>query len=94
MQERIMMKRMNKKEVLNLLKERTGLTEDECLKVNELIESNFIVGRKSKEKIISLLQENLCVDAKKVDDIYNAVMEIIASGIKEKLKHPFKDLDR
>ena len=39
---------MNKKEFLSSLKSKTDLSEEECIIVNDILESHFIIGRKNK----------------------------------------------
>jgi len=84
---------MNKSEVIKKIMEVTGLSEEKCLQINEVIENHFIIGKNNKEKIINDLKEKLNITEEMANDIYNKVMSVIASGIKDKLKNPFKSLD-
>ena len=84
---------MNKSEVIKKIMEVTGLSEEKCLQINEVIENYFIIGKNNKEKIISDLIEKLKINKDMANDIYNKVMSVIAGGIKDKLKNPFKSLD-
>ena len=40
-------------EELERLKEETDYSEDRCVLVNDILENNFIIGRKNKQKIIN-----------------------------------------
>ena len=82
--------KMNKKYFLEELKKKTGLNEDDCLKISNVIDDTFIIGQKNKEKMIYGFVENLNIDEAKAAEIYEIAMDIISSSIKEKLKHPFK----
>ena len=84
---------MNKKEFINELIEKTGRTENECIIINSCIEENFIIGKKNKEKTISLIMDKLNVSCEEADDIYNIASSIISKGIKNSIIHPFKSKD-
>lgn len=84
---------MNKKKFIEELESVTGLDKDKCVIVNDILESNFIVGKKNKEKIVSNLMEQLNLTTSEADILYDSAMSIIGSGIKDKLKHPFKSND-
>lgn len=85
-----MMMKMNKTEFIKELSKRTGYDEEMCTKINEIVEDTFIFGKNNKEKMIAKFTEKLGVDEAKANEIYENVSGLIAGGIKEKLKHPFK----
>ncbi|MBP5656333.1 hypothetical protein J6X15_01985 [Candidatus Saccharibacteria bacterium] len=72
---------MNEEQVLAAIKERTGLSDEQVDKVNEVIEEHFIIGKDNKDKIIAGIKEKLGFDDGKADSIYNAVMGILSEGI-------------
>ena len=82
--------KMNKTDFLISLKEKTGLSEEDCLKVNDVVDETFIIGKKNKEKMINAFKEKLNIDAAKANEIYEVTMSIISSAIKNKIRHPFK----
>lgn len=84
---------MNKSDFIKKLAKKTGLDEKKCAEINNVIENNFIVGRKNKDKIISELISKINIDEKEANKIYNSAMEIIGSGIMDKIKNPFKSND-
>jgi hypothetical protein len=84
---------MNKSDVIKELSKRTGYSEEKCITINSIVEDIFIVGKKNKEKMIDEIKEKLDVDKQKANNIYETFMDIIGTGIKDKLKHPFKSND-
>ena len=44
---------MNKEEFIENLSEQTGLTKEESLIVNNILENNFFISKRYKDKIIS-----------------------------------------
>lgn len=85
---------MNKKGFILKLKEKLNYDEEKCIKINEILEDTFLIGKKSKEKMIGRFIEEINVDEEEANNIYETTMNIIGSGIKDKIKHPFKDLDK
>lgn len=88
-----MVKKMNKTKFIQTLKEKLNIEENEAKIINNIIETNNIFGKKSKDKIINDFMEQLKVDNKKANNIYETTMDIIANAIKNKIKHPFKSID-
>ena len=84
---------MNKTEFINRLMSETGYDKEKCEKINEVIESIFIIGRNNKEKMINSFIEKVEVNQEEANNIYNKCMKIITSSIGEKLKYPFKSKD-
>lgn len=84
---------MNKEKFIEELSKATGLGKDKCIIINDIIESHFIIGKKNKEKIISDITSKLNLETEQAENIYEAAMSIIGSGVKDKIKHPFKSQD-
>lgn len=84
---------MNKTEFINTLKNKTDLTENESIIVNDVLENHFLTGKNNKEKIIDDLIDKLNINETKANEIYNTSMTIIKEELKYKLKHPFKSQD-
>ena len=84
---------MNKTGFIKELSKQTKLSENECILINDCLEENFIIGKKNKQKTIDLMIEKLNYDEEKADEIYNIASSIIATQIKEKIKHPFRSKD-
>lgn len=84
---------MNKEGFIKELASKTGLSEDLCNKVNEVLESTFLIGKNNKDKILNEICSRLNIPAEKASEIYNAATDILGNGILEKLKNPFKSQD-
>ena len=85
---------MNKKGFILKLKEKLNYNEEKCIKINEILEDTFLIGKKNKEKMIERFIEEINVDEDEANNIYETTMNIVCSGIKDKIKHPSKDLDK
>ena len=57
--ERCMAMKMNKERFIKELENVTGLDNEKCIIINNILESNFIIGKKNKEKIVSDVLEKL-----------------------------------
>lgn len=86
-----MVKKMNKKEFIEKLSYKLSYTIDECTIINDILESNFFISRKSKDKIIDELVKKLSITESEAKKIYNTSCSIIKEKIKNKIKHPFKN---
>lgn len=87
-----MVKKMNKIKFINKLKSETAYTEESCILINKTLERNCIIGKRNKQKIIDeLILKNFTED--EAENIYDISINIIINEIKNKLKHPFKNLD-
>lgn len=84
---------MNKEEFIKEFINRTNYTQEKSILINNILEDNFIIGKKSKEKIINDLKEKLFLTEQESEYIYEISMDIISKSIIEKLKHPFKSKD-
>ncbi len=85
--------KMDKKEFIEKLSKQTNYDERKCNLINSIIEDTFIIGKKSKEKMIVEFKEKLKIEEQEANKVYEIVMQIIGTGIKDKLKHPFKNQD-
>ncbi len=80
---------MNKEKFVKELESVTGLDYDKCMRINDILEGNFIVGKKNKEKITFEITKQLGLTTFEAEKIYESAMSIIKNGVKDKLKHPF-----
>ena len=80
---------MNKTKFIEKLKETLSIDENTAVIINNILENNNIFGRKNKDKIINEMMDALKIDLEKAKEIYEKVMKIISSAIKNKIKHPF-----
>lgn len=84
---------MNKEKFIKTLKEKLNVDIAQAKIINNIIESDNIFGKKNKDKIIKDFMEQLNIENKKVNEIYETSMNIITNAIKDKIKHPFKSQD-
>lgn len=72
------------KEITTKLMELTGRSEEECAKINEVLNNHFLIGHNQKDKIKADLCNVLGIDEKTADALYNQCMEVIVKGIFKK----------
>lgn len=89
-----MVRKMNKKEFIDALAKELNCDTEYSRKINDLLEDNFLIGKKNKEKTINSFITELKVSEEEAEKIYETASSVIASAIKDKIKHPFKDLDK
>ena len=80
---------MNKSELIKALSSKIGYSVEDTTRINDVLEENFIIGKKNKEKIISRLMEVIKIDEVEANRIYNSFAELLKDGLVDKLKHPF-----
>ena len=78
---------MNKSEFIKELSKQTGYDEEKCIVIT------FIIGKKNKDKMIEKFEEQISLDENEANKLYETVISIIGSELKNKLKHPFKSQD-
>lgn len=84
---------MNKERFIKELENVTGLDNNKCTIINSILENHFIIGKNNKEKIVNDIMLQLQMTNEKAQNLYESAMSIIGTGIKDKLKHPFKSQD-
>ena len=84
---------MNKSDFIKELSNQTGYTQEKCTLINSIVEDTFIIGKKNKEKMIEKFESSLNLDGTEANKLYETVMNIIGSEVKNKLKHPFRSQD-
>lgn len=84
---------MNKSEFIKELSKQTGYDEEKCIVINSIVEDTFIIGKKNKDKMIEKFEKQINLDENEANKLYEIVMRIIGTEIKNKLKHPFKSQD-
>lgn len=89
-----MVMKMNKEKFINVLAEKLNCDTEYSRRVSDLLEDNFLIGKKNKEKTINSFITELKVSEEDAERIYETASSVIASAIKTKIKHPFKDLDK
>lgn len=89
-----MVKKMNKTMFIKKIMEEANLSENESTLVNSILEDNFFLSKSNKPIIISKIEEAINVDSDRALEIYNIAINIIKTSIKNRLIHPFKNLNK
>ena len=84
---------MNKHGFIEELAKQTNLSIEECTMINDVLEEYPFFGKNSKEKVVNEFKEKLNYTQEKAEEIYNISSSVIATAIKDKIKHPFKGND-
>lgn len=69
------------KEIVTKIMELTGRSEEECKKINEVLNNHFLIGHNQKDKIVNDFCSTLGIDSAEADKLYNQCMEVIVKGI-------------
>lgn len=72
------------KEIKTKLMELTGRSEEECIKIDEVLNRHFLIGHNQKDKIVADFCETLGIDKEAADKLYNQCAEVIVKGIFKK----------
>lgn len=80
---------MRKHDFIERLANEAQITVEEATVVNDIIENHSLIGHKSKAAATEEMATLLNVDLTRADEISNTAYSIIASAMKDKLKHPF-----
>lgn len=84
---------MNKSNFIKKLQKELNYTEDKCIIINDILENNFFISKKNRDKIISEIVIKLDINLEEATKIYELSKKIINEQIKESIKHPFKNKD-
>lgn len=76
---------MNRKELFEKLKKELKLDDEMVKKIGNIFDNNFIIGKNNKEKIIDELMDKVNIDKKTANKIYNKFVNVVESGIKNKI---------
>lgn len=88
-----MVMKMNKTEFITELSHRLSYSLDQCTIINAILENNFFISKKNKDKVIEELVQKLDIDYEKAKIVYNIAVSIIKEEIENKRRHPFKSKD-
>lgn len=84
---------MNKNKFIQELSKKTLYDIETCTLINNKLEDTILIGKRTKEKLIEEFKNLLNVNDEEANKIYEISMGILSSGLKNKLKHPFKSRD-
>ena len=85
---------MNKSGFIKQISKELNVDETKARQIADLLEENFLIGKKNKENTIQLFVDNLKVTEEEANEIYNKCIDVIKDNLVQKVKHPFKDLDK
>lgn len=88
-----MVMKMNKNEFIDKLSTQLSYSKDKCIVINEILENNFFISKKNKDKIIEEFIEILNVNKEEAIKIYDIAVKIVKEEVKNKLKHPLGSKD-
>lgn len=89
-----MVKKMNNKQVMKKVQEELKLDEKSLLIFSNIVNDIPIIGKKNKSKMTSAFIEQLNVNEETAEKYYETFSKIITTALKDKLKHPFRNLDK
>lgn len=77
---------MNKNEFIEELLQRLNYSKEEVSKINNILEKNFFISKKSKEKIITKLMSTLNISLEEANRIYDTARSLLKEEIDKNLK--------
>ena len=89
-----MVMKMNKQGFIEELEKQNGYEKEKCIIISDSLEDNFLFGKNNKKKTINTLMDNLACDEVEANHIYEITSSIIAKAIINKVKHPFRNIDK
>ena len=81
---------MNKSGFIEEISKQTKRDIRDSIIIADCFDNHFIIGKKNKDKTVLDIKEKLEITEEEADEVYNIVSNIIATAIKDKLKHPFR----
>lgn len=87
------MMKMNKAGFINELSKQLSLSVEKCAVINDILEENFFISKKSKPKIVDELMRRLDISSDSAENIYDVSVKIVNDEVKNKIKHPFGNKD-
>jgi hypothetical protein len=82
---------MNKEGFIKCLSCKLNCSIEKATRINEILENNFFISKKSKDIIINELINKLGVSETEANDIYNTSREVLKEEIKNSLMNTFED---
>ena len=84
---------MNKNEFIEKLLKELNYSKEQCVLINNILESNFVISKKSRDSIIDELVNQLEISKEEANRIYDISVKVIKEEVKNQLKHPFRSKD-
>lgn len=77
---------MNKEAFIKCLSCKLNCSIERATKINEILENNFFISKKSKEKIITKLMSTLNISLEEANRIYDTARSLLKEEIDKNLK--------
>ena len=74
---------------INELAKNTGESIEKCIELDEILESTFWWGKRSRENLRTKITALGYTDSR-ADQIRSAAIEIISAALKDRIRHPFQ----
>lgn len=84
--EKYMEEKLNKKGFIKALSEKLNYREDTCMMIHDILENNFFISRKSRDKIIQELVSRLEISEEEAINIYETAKAILNDEIQRQIK--------
>ena len=85
---------MKKRKYIEELSKELNCEYEYANKISDILEDNFLLGKKNKDKIINSFVREFDISIDEANKICDISYSIIMMGIKSKLMHPFKNLNK
>lgn len=80
---------MNKTEFIKALQQKTNYTEQQCVIVNDVLESHFVFKKKNRPVIVEEIKMKLEIEQSEAEQLTEAALAILKEEIKHAKRHPF-----
>lgn len=84
---------MNKREFIKALSGKTGLSLEDTSIVNQILEENFFLRCKNKDKIVSEIVRSLNISKDEAVNLYEEAKTIFNEEVRYRFKHSFQSKD-
>lgn len=85
--------KMNKREFIKALSGKTGLSLEDTSIVNQILEENFFLRCKNKDKIVSEIVRSLNISKDEAVNLYEEAKTIFNEEVRYRFKHSFQSKD-
>lgn len=83
--------KMNKTEFIEELLGRLNYSKEQVTTINNILEKNFFISKRSKDKIISELVGTLDVSTEEANRIYDTARSLLKEEVDKNLKQTFSN---
>ncbi len=80
---------MNKEQFIKVLMEKTHYSYEQCILINDILESKNCFRKKNQPLIVQKLKNSLGIDEEEATTIFMTSKDILSSALKHRICHPF-----